>query len=114
MSGASPDGAIGDDGLLEIKCPNTATHIATLLGEEGVPAKYVTQMMWQMACTGRQWCDFVSFDPRLPDELRLFVRRVPRDHAMIRQLEKDVIEFLAEVDEKHKRLLALMDKAKAA
>ena len=70
MAGASPDGLVGDDGLIEIKCPNTATHIDTLLSDK-VPSKYVTQMMWQMACTGRQWCDFVSFDPRMPKELQL-------------------------------------------
>ena len=98
MSGASPDGLIGDDGLLELKCPNTATHIETLLGK-AAPSKYVHQMMWQMACTGRVWCDFVSFDPRLPEEMRLFVVRLHRDDAMIAELEKEVSAFLAEVDE---------------
>ena len=63
MAGASPDGLVGEDGLVEIKCPNTATHIDTLLTQT-VPAKYITQMQFQMACTGRQWCDFVSFDPK--------------------------------------------------
>lgn len=103
MSGASPDGLIGDDGLLEIKCPNTATHIDTLLGHS-VPGKYVTQMTWQMACTGRAWCDFVSFDPRMPESARLFVRRVKRDDKLIAELERDVIEFLAELDEKTERV----------
>jgi putative phage-type endonuclease len=65
MSGASPDGLVGEDGLLELKCPNTATHISTLMGKS-VPGKYVKQIMWQLACTGRQWCDFASYDPRLP------------------------------------------------
>lgn len=97
MSGASPDGLVGADGLVEIKCPNTATHIATLR-RRGVPEKYVTQMQWQMACTGRQWCDFVSFDPRMPEELRLFVRRVPRSETMIEALEKDVRAFLDELE----------------
>lgn len=96
MSGASPDGLIGDDGLLELKCPNTATHIETLLGK-AAPAKYVTQMMWQMACTGRAWCDFVSYDPRLPESMRLFVKRVVRDTAMIAELESEVTGFLFEV-----------------
>jgi putative phage-type endonuclease len=97
MSGASPDGLVGDDGLVEIKAPNTATHIDTLLSE-AVPAKYITQMMWQMACTGRKWCDFVSFDPRLSEPMRLFVKRVYRDDAEIDRLEKLVSAFLTEVD----------------
>lgn len=97
MSGASPDGLIGEDGLLELKCPQTATHIATLLGQS-VPAKYIHQIQWQIACTGRQWCDFASYDPRLPEAMRLFVVRVDRDDALIAQLEADVTEFLAEVD----------------
>lgn len=97
MAGASPDGLIGTDGLLEIKCPNTATHIDTLLSQS-VPDKYVKQMLWQMACTGRQWCDFASYDPRLPESMRLFVKRVERDEAAINQLEDDVIAFLAEVE----------------
>lgn len=96
MSGASPDGLVGTSGLVEVKCPNTATHIETLLGQN-VPGKYVTQIMWQLACTGRQWCDFVSFDPRLPDSMRLFVRRVWRDDAAIAGLEADVSVFLAEL-----------------
>jgi putative phage-type endonuclease len=99
MSGASPDGLIGDDGLLEIKCPNTATHLDTLLSET-VPGKYVTQMQWQMACTGRAYCDFASFDPRLPPNMALFVRRVERDVSLILELESEVTAFLAEIDAK--------------
>jgi len=95
-SGASPDGLVGDDGLLEIKCPTTATHLETLLGGS-VPGKYVTQMMWQMACTGRQWVDFVSYDPRMPESMRFFCQRVQRDDAMIAELEREVISFLNEV-----------------
>jgi len=112
MAGASPDGLIGNDGLLEIKCPNTATHLDTLLSET-VPAKYVTQMMWQMACTGRAWCDFVSFDPRLPAEMSLFIRRVPRDVSMILDLEGDVAAFLREIDGKVEALTARYHKAAA-
>lgn len=99
MSGASPDGLIGDDGLLEIKCPNTATHLDTLLSET-VPGKYVTQMQWQMACTGRAWCDFASFDPRLPANMALFARRIERDVSLILELESEVAAFLAEIDAK--------------
>ena len=98
MAGASPDGLIGSDGLIEIKCPNSATHIATLRGSE-IDGKYLKQMQWQMACTGRAWCDFVSFDPRLPDELQLHIRRVQRDPAMIVEMETAVRAFLEEVNE---------------
>lgn len=99
MTGASPDGYVGEDGLVEIKCPNTATHIDTLLGT-GVPGKYVAQMQWQMACTGRKWCDFVSFDPRLPENMRLYVCRVERDPDHIKELEAIVTGFLVELDNK--------------
>jgi putative phage-type endonuclease len=98
-SGASPDGLVGEDGLVEIKCPNTSTHLDTLI-TESVPKKYVSQMQWQMACTGRDWCDFASFDPRLPDEMHLFVKRVHRDPETIAQMEAAVRTFLAELDQK--------------
>ncbi|MFC5067314.1 lambda exonuclease family protein [Flaviflagellibacter deserti] len=99
MSGASPDGLVGEDGLVEIKAPNTATHLE-ILATRTVPSRYVTQMMWQMACTDRQWCDFVSYDPRLPAHMRLFVQRVDRDERMIEDLEQAVREFLGELDVK--------------
>lgn len=95
-TGASPDGYVGAEGLVEIKCPNTATHIETLLGGS-VAGKYVTQIQWQLACTGRKWCDFVSYDPRLPASMSLFIKRVPRDDAMIASLESDVVDFLNEL-----------------
>lgn len=104
MAGASPDGLVGDDGLVEIKCPNTATHIDTLLGS-GIDGKYVKQMQWQMACTGRLWCDFVSFDPRLPERMQIYIQRVEVDPAMTLDLEKEVREFLAELDDKEAALL---------
>jgi putative phage-type endonuclease len=112
MAGASPDGLIGETGLTEFKCPNTSTHVDTLLGDS-IDGKYVKQCQWQLACTGRQWCDFVSFDPRLPASMQLFVRRVTRDDAMIAALEKDVREFLAELDGKIADLRARYE-AKAA
>ena len=99
MAGASPDGLVGEDGLVEIKCPNTATHIDTLLTQT-VPAKYITQMQFQMACTGRQWCDFVSFDPRMPAKAQIFVKRVLRDDVFIREVESEIKKFLAEVSAK--------------
>lgn len=104
MAGASPDGLVGDDGLLEIKCPNTATHIDTLLNQS-VPTKYFTQMQFQMACTGRKWCDFVSFDNRLPEELQLFVKRVPRDDVYIKIMEAEIVQFITELDEKIEKLM---------
>lgn len=97
--GASPDGLVADDGLVEIKCPNTATHIETLLGES-VPGKYVTQMQAQMSCTGRAWCDFVSFDPRLPGDMQLWVKRVQRDEAFIADMEAEILAFLSEINQK--------------
>ena len=103
MSGASPDGLIGTDGLVEIKCPNTATHIATILGKS-IPGKYANQMAWQLACTGRLWCDFVSFDPRMPARHQLCVTRVERDNAKITELEDGVRAFIAEMTEKLRRL----------
>lgn len=108
MSGASPDGLIGDDGLVEIKCPNTATHIDTLLGAK-VPAKYETQMHWQMACTGRKWCDFVSYDPRLPESMRFFLKRVERNDERIKELETEVSKFLGEIDETLAKLRSLYE-----
>ena len=90
---ASPDGLVGDIGLVEIKCPNSSTHIETLKTGK-IPTKYVYQMQWQMRCADRQWCDFVSYDPRLGDGLQLFVKRVERDNAKIAELEAGVIEFL--------------------
>lgn len=105
-SGASPDGLIGDNGLIEIKCPGTATHLETLLGQ-AVPAKYLTQMQWQMACTGREWCDFVSYDPRLPESMCLFIKRVARDAARINELETEVAAFLLEMSIKLSQLNSL-------
>jgi putative phage-type endonuclease len=106
QSGASPDGCIGDEGLVEVKCPNTATHIETLLDK--APAnKYLLQMQWQMACTNRAWCDFVSYDPRMPEKLRLFVLRIPRDEKLIAEVEKEVASFIAEVNAKVEQLMAV-------
>jgi putative phage-type endonuclease len=99
MSGASPDGLVGDDGLVEIKAPLTATHIETLLSG-AIPAKYVAQMQWQMDCTGRSFCDFVSFDPRMPDRMSLFVKRLTADRAFQAEAASEVVAFLTELDAK--------------
>lgn len=101
--GASPDGLVASDGLVEIKCPNTATHIEYLLSQS-VPGKYAMQVQAQMACTGRKWCDFVSYDPRMPDELQLFVKRVARDETFIEVMGTEIISFLKELDEKEHQL----------
>lgn len=97
MSGASPDGLVGEAGLVEIKCPQPAAHIRTLTGSK-VDRKYVLQMQWQMVCTDRSWCDFVSFSPDLPPELQLFVKRFERDAEACDEITIAVTNFLASVD----------------
>lgn len=104
-TGASPDGLVGEDGLVEFKCPTVSVHLETL-DAEIVPPEYVLQMQWQMACTGRAWCDFASYDPRFPEPMRLYVQRVHRDDAKIAELEAAVIAFLAEVHAKEMALRA--------
>jgi len=98
-SGASPDGLVGNKGLVEIKCPNSATHMETILSGK-VPAKYIPQMMWQMSCTKREWCDFVSFDPRFPENLQIFVERITYDPTYVKMLELEITQFLDDVSKK--------------
>ena len=105
MAGCSPDGIVGT-GCVEIKCPNTANHIEYLLTREP-PQKYFYQMQWQMACTGSEWCDWVSYDPRMPENLQLLIVRIPRDDDAIRMLETEVESFLAELDDKVTKLKEL-------
>lgn len=107
-AGASPDGLVDDDGLVEIKCPNTATMIDTLLTGK-VPQKYYIQMQMQMACTQRAWCDYAVFDPRMPAKAQLFVKRVLRDDAFIAEMEAEIINFLAEVDVQVSQLTQLIE-----
>jgi putative phage-type endonuclease len=95
--GCSPDGLVGDDGLVEIKCPNTTTHIDYLWADE-VPSEYYKQIQCQLWVTGRQWCDFVSYDPRLPKKNQLFVKRCNRDETLIATMEVEVLAFLGEVE----------------
>lgn len=103
--GASPDGHVGKDGMVEIKCPESTTHLTWM--EAGVvPPEHIPQIQGQMAVTGRKWVDFVSFDPRFPEGLQLFVVRVQRDDAYIKMLEAEVTDFLAGVDAMVQRLLA--------
>ena len=95
---ASPDGLVGDEGLLEIKCPQPAAHLDALLGKP-IADKYIIQMLWQMQCCGRIWCDFVSYSPAFPENMRMFIKRVERDEGRIRELEMAVTTFLSELDE---------------
>lgn len=110
--GASPDGLAGEDGVLEIKCPNTATHIATMQSGRHDP-QYEWQMLAQMACTGRHWADFVSYDDRLPEELQYVCHRYERDHKRIREMESGIREFLDELSDLEKEMRDRM-RSKAA
>ncbi len=103
--GASPDGLVGNDGLVEIKCPNTATMIDTLINET-VPHKYFAQMQMQMSCTQRKWCDYAVFDPRMPENGQLFIKRVERDEKFVEDMESEIIKFLDEMNAKFKTLQA--------
>ena len=104
MSGASPDGLVDDDGMVEIKCPSSSTALEVWLthsqGGNPVDAKYFAQMQWQMRCTDRSWCDYVVFDPRMPAKAQLFIYRVERDADWLKVAEVEVLKFLAEVDAK--------------
>ena len=107
-AGASPDGLVGHDGLVEIKCPNTATMIDTLSTGK-VPSNYATQMQMQMACTGRAWCDYAVFDSRMPVKAQLFVKRMQRDQKFIDDMEKEIIAFLAEVEISYQFLINFIE-----
>lgn len=113
MAGASPDGLVGEDGLIEIKCPNTATHIDYLLTGK-IPEKYILQMQFQLACTGRAWCDFVSYDPRMPTNSQVLCIRVNRNQAKIAEIEREVTVFLNEVSAMVDKLISLGDTTVAA
>lgn len=105
-AGCSPDGLVGDDGLIELKCPKVETHLEYLL-EDKLPDRYLPQMLWQLACTGRQWNDFVSYHPDMPEDLQLFIKRLPRNEeaeATIKDMEAEAEKFLAEVSEMVKKL----------
>ena len=98
-AGASPDGLVGEDGLLELKNPNSETQVGYVLDDE-VPKKYIAQMQWQMACTGRKWCDFFSYDSRLKGtKYEYFLKRVERNELWISMTEAAVLTFLDEVEE---------------
>lgn len=94
---ASPDRLIGDEGMIEIKCPKSTTHVNYMMTEE-VPPEYQLQVFWQLACTGRSWCDFVSFDPRMPGNAQLFVKRITMSPDERAAIEADIVAFLHEVE----------------
>lgn len=100
---ASPDALVGEDGGLEVKCPTSATHLRTLLGDD-VPEEHLPQIYWSMACTGRAWWDFMSFDPRFPEGMQFFIRRVERHQKIIESMEANARAFLAELEDKLKAL----------
>jgi putative phage-type endonuclease len=108
MSGASPDGLVGEMGVLEIKCPNTATHLATL-DSRSIDLKYRYQMTWQILCSGREWGDFVSFDPRLPGRLSICIIRFDPPKSMMDDCEKEVRAFVEELDELETRMRERMN-----
>lgn len=102
-AGASPDGYVGADGLIEIKCPNSATHLETLKAKE-IPKQYVAQVQGQLWITGRKWCDFISYDPRFPANAQIFITRIERDEDFIKKLEQSIKEFLQEVEAETKQV----------
>lgn len=105
-AGCSPDGLIDEDGMIEIKCPfQTAIHIDSL--KNGMPKEHVPQVQGQMWIAGRQWVDFVSYDPRMPEKLQLFVQRIQRDDEYIANLSKEVAAFMEEVKAEEAQLLKL-------
>ena len=111
-AGASPDGLVGDVGMVEIKCPSSSTALEVWLthSQDGDPvdSKYYAQMQWQMRCAERQWCDYVVFDPRMPAKAQLFIFRVDRNEDWLKNAEAEVVKFLAEVDAKVKSLKTII------
>ena len=103
-SGASPDGLVRLNGLIEIKCPQAITH-TEMLQNGNIPKRYIHQMQWQLACTGRDWCDFVCYHPDFPDDYKIFIKRVDRDNDLIARLEKDVQDFVIEVEDSVKYIM---------
>ena len=107
-AGASPDGLVGTNGLVEIKCPNTATMIDIILTKK-IPTNHITQMQMQMACTQRDWCDYVVFDPRMPPKAKLFIKRINRDKVFIDLMEKEIILFLKDVESNYQSIFSFIE-----
>ena len=109
MAGCSPDGFVGEHGLIEIKCKEIHNHLDSILNDRIDPDHHA-QMMWQMACTGRQWCDYVCFDDRAPEGLQLFIKRLKRDDNEIKRMEDEVRTFLKDLDSMIQKLNAIKEK----
>jgi putative phage-type endonuclease len=109
---ASPDGLIGDDGMAQFKCPLEKAHIALLMGAQ-VPADYVMQCQWEMACARRAWSDFVSYQPDFPASMQLVIRRIERDQEYIAELEEQAALFLDEVDTQYRTLMTAYEPLRA-
>lgn len=107
---ASPDGLVGADGLLEIKCPNTATHVEFLRTGK-IDDRYQWQMIAQMACTNRNWCDFVSYDDRLPEQLQYKRQRFELDPVRHDRMLAEIVNFLTELDQLEQELKAMQEAA---
>ncbi|QEE11715.1 YqaJ viral recombinase family protein [Bartonella krasnovii] len=108
MAGASPDGLIGEDGLIEIKCPQSSNHLRFFI-DGNIKSEYYAQMQFQMACTGRKWCDFMSYNPNFVGKstgLRMKIKRINRDEEQIEQINQAVEIFLAEIDQEMQKILA--------
>ncbi len=106
MSGASPDGLCGETGLVEIKCMGAAGHLDLLL-RGSIPNAHILQMQFQLATTGRMWCDYAAYNPSFPQHLQLYIKRLERDDAMIADLEAETLKFLVEIEEKLEKLKGL-------
>lgn len=113
QAGCSPDGLVATDGVVEFKCPQQAAHLEVLTTQT-IPSKYINQIQMQMACTGRQWADFVSYCPSFPEEMRLYVSRIPRDDKRIAELEAEIASFLLEMAVKLSELNSLYGEKEAA
>lgn len=107
MAGASPDGLIGVDGILEIKCPTSRTHLENIM-RGGVDPQYKPQIGWQLECTGRSWADFVSFDPRMPEAYQLYICRITREELPLDEYRAEVEAFLEGIAREMERLAANM------
>lgn len=108
IAGASPDGLVGTSGLIQIKCVKTAKHLEWLM-DKVVPTEHKPQMQFEMACTGREWSDFVSYEPNLPEQHQLFVARLRRDEVEIAKIENEVRKLNSEIDEIIAKLSVRLD-----
>jgi hypothetical protein len=103
--GGNPDGLVGVDGIVEIKCPsNPANHLQNLIDGEQFQTDYFAQIQGYLWITGREWCDGVSFDPRFPDDLKIGVTRIQRDQAFIDALELRLLAFWQIVRARYKQI----------